>query len=62
MKTSVPANARSARLEAIVTRADGRVENLGAVAYWHRNPIIRAFGNFWIKVLAAIRNAGRTGR
>ena len=25
--------------EAVVTRADGTVENLGVVSYWHRNPL-----------------------
>jgi hypothetical protein len=25
-----------------VIRADGTIEDLGAVAYWHRNPIKRA--------------------
>lgn len=33
--------ARSATLTAVVTRADGSVEHLGAVAYWHRNPLKR---------------------
>lgn len=28
-------------LEATVIRADGRVEPLGTVAYWHRNPLRR---------------------
>ena len=29
--------------EAVVTRADGTVENLGEIAYWHKNPFKRAF-------------------
>lgn len=28
---------REARIEAIVTRADGRVENLGVISYWHKS-------------------------
>lgn len=32
---------RSIVLEARVIRADGRVEDLGAIAYWHRNPLRR---------------------
>jgi len=28
-------------IEAIVIRADGTREDLGTVAYWHRNPIKR---------------------
>jgi hypothetical protein len=30
---------KSASLRAVVTRADGTVEDLGVVAYYHRNPI-----------------------
>lgn len=26
---------------AVITRADGRVEDLGSIAYWHRNPLRR---------------------
>jgi hypothetical protein len=33
--------ARMASIEATVTRADGRVENLGVIAYWHKNPLKR---------------------
>jgi hypothetical protein len=39
VQTSVPA--REAIIEMIVTRADGTVENLGVVSYWHRNPFKR---------------------
>lgn len=28
-------------VKAVVTRADGRVEDLGEVSYWHRNPLKR---------------------
>lgn len=28
-------------IEARVIRADGTVEELGAIAYWHRNPLKR---------------------
>lgn len=34
--------AKEATLSAVITRADGRVENLGTIAYWHRNPLRRA--------------------
>jgi hypothetical protein len=27
--------------EAVVTRADGTVENLGPVSYWHKSPLRR---------------------
>jgi len=32
---------RQASIEAVVTRADGRVERLGTIAYWHKNPLRR---------------------
>ena len=35
------AKAREARITAVVTRADGRVEDLGTLSYWHRNPLRR---------------------
>lgn len=28
-------------VSAVITRADGRVEDLGEIAYWHRNPLKR---------------------
>jgi hypothetical protein len=33
--------AREATIEMTVTRADGTVEHLGVVSYWHRNPFKR---------------------
>jgi len=38
--TSIPA-ASSAELRAVVIRADGTVEDLGMIAYWHKNPLKR---------------------
>ena len=38
---SVSVPAKEAIIEMIVTRADGTVENLGVVSYWHRNPLKR---------------------
>lgn len=32
---------REAVIEAVIRRADGTVEDLGVVAYWHRNPLRR---------------------
>jgi hypothetical protein len=37
----ITSRAKEAQLEITVTRADGRVERLGTVAYWHRNPLKR---------------------
>jgi len=28
-------------ISAVVTRADGTVEDLGVINYWHRNPLLR---------------------
>lgn len=42
------ARAKSSSVRVVVTRADGRVENLGLVSYWHRNPLIRAAVNLWL--------------
>lgn len=32
---------REASIAAVVTRADGTVEDLGVVARWHKNPLVR---------------------
>jgi len=34
-------NAKEIELIATITRADGTVEQLGVIDYWHRNPIKR---------------------
>jgi hypothetical protein len=34
---------KSVTLEAVVIRADGTREELGTIAYWHRNPLRRLF-------------------
>lgn len=34
-------NAKELQLVATITRADGTVEELGVIQYWHRNPIKR---------------------
>ena len=37
----VNARARESVIEATIIRADGRVERLGPICYWHRNPLMR---------------------
>ena len=37
----VNTNAKEAQIIATITRADGTVEELGVIDYWHRNPIKR---------------------
>lgn len=32
---------REVTIEAVITRADGRVERLGTIAYYHKNPLRR---------------------
>lgn len=41
MKIAAPANVRQAVIEAKIIRKDGRVEDLGTVAYYHPNPLRR---------------------
>lgn len=36
-----PARAREGSIEATIIRADGTIERLGVVSYWHRNPFKR---------------------
>jgi hypothetical protein len=42
---------KSISLEAVVIRADGTREDLGTIAYWHKNPLRR--------FLARLRGQGR---
>jgi hypothetical protein len=37
----INSKAKESSITAVVTRADGTVEDLGVVAYWHRNPLRR---------------------
>jgi len=39
-------NVKSSRISAVVIRADGTREELGTIAYWHRNP----FKRLWFKL------------
>lgn len=48
---SVPAGASRVAIEAQVIRADGRVESLGVVSYWHRNPLKRLVWRLFGKAL-----------
>ena len=34
-------NAKEIQLIATITRADGTVEHLGVIDYWHKNPLKR---------------------
>ena len=48
---------RQTRVEAVVIRADGTREELGAIAYWHRNPLAR-----WAWRLGQALRGRRAGR
>lgn len=37
----VLSGAKEATIEAVIIRADGTVEQLGVVSYWHKNPLKR---------------------
>ncbi len=44
------AKAKTSTIHAVVTRADGRVEDLGLIAYWSRNPLKNFAVNAFIKL------------
>lgn len=47
---NAPNDAKSVKLSAVVTRhATGKVENLGVISYYHRNPLVNWIVNRWIK-------------
>ena len=42
MTTSIaPAGAKSATLSLVIVRSDGTTQDLGVVATWHKNPVMR---------------------
>lgn len=43
--------AKSSSISAVITRADGTIENLGLISYWHKSPLMRLPVNLciWIK-------------
>lgn len=49
------AKTKEARITAVITRADGRVEHLGTISYWHRNPLKR----LWWKITIIFRKRTR---
>lgn len=54
------ARVKESSISAVITRADGSVEELGTIAYWHRNPLRRwAWGAR--KFLGDLRRAAREG-
>ena len=56
---SAAANARMVSMEAKIIRANGTVEDLGTIAYWHRNPLKRmawSMGRFVRRIFAVKGN------
>ncbi len=54
---------RKQTVEAVVIRADGTVENIGVVAYWHRSRLMRALWRirqFWRGRRAGVITRHRT--
>ena len=41
--TCVPVKVRKTEISAVITRADGSIEDLGVVSSWHRSPLIRVW-------------------
>lgn len=41
MAMEVSADVKSAELQAVVVRADGSKQNLGTIAFYHKNPVKR---------------------
>jgi hypothetical protein len=35
------AKVKQMEISAIITKADGTIENLGTIQYWHKNPLKR---------------------
>ena len=44
------AEMKKASISAVITRADGRVEELGVISYYHKNPLINWIVNQWIRM------------
>jgi hypothetical protein len=43
-------NVREQAIRAVVTRADGTVEDMGLISYYHKNPIKRLLGRMRVKL------------
>ena len=49
-------NAKEIQFIATITRADGTVEELGVIDYWHKNPIKRIIWRLkkWLHILTTL--------
>lgn len=55
----IDGNAKTAEFRAVVTRADGSVEDLGRIAYWHVNPVKCWIGNAVLKLKGKFHGRSR---
>lgn len=56
---NVRGQAKSSSISAVITRADGSIENLGMIAYWHKNPLKRWVVNCCIKIKERMNGRSR---
>lgn len=56
---NVRGEAKSSSICAVITRADGTIENLGVIAYWHKNPLKRWAVNCFIKIKERLHGRSR---
>lgn len=56
---NVRGRAKSSSISATITRADGSIENLGMIAFWHKNPLKRLAVNCFIKIKERINGRSR---
>lgn len=59
MEFSARVPAKASAIHAVITRADGTVEDLGLISYWHRNPVINWTVNFYIRIKDFINGRSR---
>ena len=55
--TRIPA--KSGSIHATVIRANGQIENLGLISYWHTNPVMNWAVNFYIRLKDFINGRSR---
>ena len=51
MEYNASAGVEQLTLEATILRADGTIEHLGEIAFWHKNPLVRS----WMRIKSFFR-------
>ena len=54
-----PSYAKSSAIHAVVRLADGTIEDLGLIAYWHKNAALNWAVNFYIRLKDFINGRSR---